>query len=191
MASDSSLFDVCVICALEEEARAAIDVFSKEYSVEFQAGFSRQLRREYRYAEVSNGHGETIRVHLSWLPDYGPIQTAIHVQSVLAEIKPRFAAMVGICAGDKRDVNLGDLVVAERAFTYDSGKFYVGIDGRTEHHHDTNSRHPDQTTLQYVRLFDSWEETVAKLPRPISKRQQREWILNQLLATPSAKLQQF
>src|ERR1700694_5372121 len=130
-AMSGAYFDVCIVCALAEEAEAFMHVVEQEHKVAFASGFSID-KREYRYTTIQNCAKEPLKVHLSWLPRYGPIETALHVKSLLHEFNPRFVGMSGICAGDKRAVKLGDLVLAERAFNVDSGKLVAGADGASE-----------------------------------------------------------
>jgi hypothetical protein len=43
MASDSPYFDVCIFCAMAEEAEAVIEVFSRQCKVRFEQAFSNGL----------------------------------------------------------------------------------------------------------------------------------------------------
>jgi nucleoside phosphorylase len=177
--------DVCIICALPEEADTFMRTLFQHFEVVFERAFSKRSQREYRYATVLNNYGELLKVLVSWPPAYGAVETSLHLKPILEEYKPRFVVMTGICAGDRRKVKLGDLIVADRTFTYDNGK-YVRDDNRRVYLHDTDTRHADPTVLQFVRMFDAWKPLVATIPRPCSRRQQREWLLCQLLekATP-------
>lgn len=179
------LFDICVFCALAEEAEGFLKASGNLCDARFQQGFSKRNDREYRQTTVKNNLGELLRIHVSWPPSYGPVEASLHLKATLDEFQPRLAVMTGICAGDKRQVKLGDLVIPDRAFTYDSGKIVVGQDGRKEHMYDVDTGHPDQTLLQYARMFSGWTDIAATLKRPISRRQQRDWLLNRLLEIPS------
>ncbi len=86
--------------------------------------------------------------------------------------------MTGICAGDAQDVQLGDLVVAERTFTYDNGKFTLDEYGRRVHLHDTMTYQLDANILQFLGLFDNWKPLVASMDRPLSVPEQREIALH-------------
>ncbi|HZO71775.1 MAG TPA: hypothetical protein VFB60_06195 [Ktedonobacteraceae bacterium] len=174
-------FDVCVVCALGEEAEAFIDALTELCGVTCGAEFSTRNQRAYRCATIDNNKGEPLSILVTWPPSYGSTEISLHLSSVLEEFKPRFVAMTGICAGDKNKVKLGDLVVAERAFFYDSGKIGLGRDGLPEQHYDTSTYHPDQNVLQFARMFHGWQSVAAAVLRPPSKRQQREWLLNTLL----------
>lgn len=173
-------FDVCVICALPEEAKALMHVFAERFGTDFARDFGAD-NREFRKAVIRNDMNEKLKIHVSCPPRFGPVEAGIHCKAVLDEFKPRFAAMTGICAGDRNEVVLGDIVVAERAFIYDSGK--VKADSYA---HDTDTYHPNMNVRQYILMFNSWEKEAGKLKRPISMRSQKDWILNTLLddATP-------
>jgi nucleoside phosphorylase/tetratricopeptide (TPR) repeat protein len=97
----------------------------------------------------------------------------LHLSRVLEEYQPRIAIMTGICAGDAQRVQLGDLVVAERTFTYDNGKFT--LDGSKKVHlHDTMTYQLDANILQFLGLFDEWKPLVARLKRPPYPPEQRK-----------------
>jgi len=180
MPTDSQSCDVCVVCALPEEAEAVTAVFSRNTGVEFQLGTSNDGRAYYA-AAIQNNAGEPLRIHVSCAPKYGPVEMALHLKAVLGEFKPRLAVMTGICAGDKTKVSLGDIIVADRAFPYESGKIVLNEDNQRVHEHDTDTAHADPTTLQQHQMFSTWTENVRKIKRPRSKRQQRDWLLTQLL----------
>lgn len=181
-------FDVCIVCAMPEEAEACIKEISRQCDVSFHKAFSPHTNREYRHTVIQNKKGERLTIHVSWSPGYGLIETGLHIRPILDEFRPRFVAMTGICAGDKRKVKLGDIIVAERAFAYDTGKFLMGEDGRQEYERDTDTWHPQPDVLQFVRMFDDWKSAVADLKRPYSRYQQRDWLLSKLLEASTPRL---
>jgi nucleoside phosphorylase len=185
--SEELLVDVCIVCALAQEAKAFLDVVSEQCQITFESRTSARHGYDYRFAAIQNNKKETLTLHVSWLPRYGPQAMILHLSHVLEEYQPRFAAMTGICAGDRLRVNLGDLIVAERTYTYDNGKFAKDKDGRTVYIHDTTTHQLDGNILGFVQFFEQWKPLVAQLTRPSSKRQQRDWLLSQLLdeQTPS------
>jgi nucleoside phosphorylase len=81
------------------------------------------------------------------------VEAAVHIKSLLQEFQPRFVAMTGICAGDKTRVSIGDLIVAECTYIYDSGKILLDKEkhNRKEYVSEGRMYHPDQQTLQYAR----------------------------------------
>jgi tetratricopeptide (TPR) repeat protein/nucleoside phosphorylase len=167
-------FDVCVVCALPEEVRAFLDIVHQQCEDTLDERISPRYQYSYRVATLKNDKDEPLNVHISWLPRYGPQETTLHLSHVLEECQPRIVIMTGICAGDRQKVQLGDLVVAERTFLYDTGKFALDEDGRRVHLHDTMTHQLNANILQFLGLFDTWKPLVASLKRPVSFPQQRE-----------------
>lgn len=159
------LFDVCIVCALPEEVKAFLAAIKPYCESDLEEHTSPRHGYSYRSASLKNDKGQALNLHISWLPRYGPQEMTLHLSRVLEECQPRIAIMTGICAGDRRHVQLGDLVVAERTFTFDSGKFTLD-DGRQVHLHDTMTYQLDAKTLQFLGLFDKWRPLVARLKRP-------------------------
>jgi hypothetical protein len=173
-------FDVCIVCALPEEAKAAISIIEKEYGVKFQRAETKR-KQEYRFAQIQKGRNK-INIHISWAADKGPVEMVLHLFPTLTEFKPRWVFMTGICAGDRRAVQLGDLIVAKRTYFYDNGKVEMDVDRKTEVYlPDTDTRRGDPCIVHDLAMFDGWKKYVKKLDRPISKHQQRDWILSRLL----------
>jgi len=169
-------FDVCIVCALPEEARAFLEVLQQQGDGALEEHVSSRYQFSYRSARLRNQQGESLNLHISWLPRYGPQEMTLHLSRLLEECQPRIAIMTGICAGDAQQAHLGDLVVAERTFTYDNGKFTLDEQGRSVHLHDTLTYHLDANILQFLGLFDEWKPLVARLKRPPSSREPRETI---------------
>lgn len=161
-------FDACIVCALPEEVRAFLEVVRTHCESPPEECSSSQYGYSYRSATLRNDRNEPLTLHISWLPRYGPQEMTLHLSRVLEECQPRIAIMTGICAGDAQHVQLGDLVVAERTFTYDNGKFARDKRGRRVHQHDTTTYQLDANILQFLGLFDDWEPLIARLEWPPS-----------------------
>lgn len=61
--------------------------------------------------------------------DKGLSSAAIAATKGIQAFRPRYVVMVGICAGVKGRVNIGDIVVADPSWDWGSGKTKVGTDG--------------------------------------------------------------
>jgi tetratricopeptide (TPR) repeat protein/nucleoside phosphorylase len=166
--------DVCIVCALPEEVRAVLAVVKPHCEHGLEEHSSPRYGYSYRSAELKNDKNEPLTLHISWLPRYGPAEMTLHLERVLEECQPRLAIMTGICAGDAERVQLGDLVVAERTFTYDNGKYTLDEQGRTVHLHDTLTYQLDANILQFLGVFDAWQPLVARLKRPASSPERRK-----------------
>lgn len=77
MEKRTQVFDVCIVCALYEEAEAVLSEFSARCHVSFLKEFSGMDRYEYRYASIVNNRGESLTVLVTWLSDSGPTQTRV------------------------------------------------------------------------------------------------------------------
>src|SRR5258706_4498582 len=92
MNSEELSINVCVVCALAEEAKAFLDVVSEQCQVMFISRTSPRYGYDYRFATIQNNKKETLTLHVSWLPHYGPQEMILHLTHVLEEYSPRFAA---------------------------------------------------------------------------------------------------
>ncbi len=173
MEKPPQLFDVCIVCALPEEARAFLEAMQQQYQGTVEERFSPRYLYSYRFATLKNDKNEPLNLHISWLPRYGPQEMVLHLSRVLEECQPRIAIMTGICAGDEQYVQLGDLVIAERIFTYDNGKYTLDEHGRSVHQHDTLTYQLDANILQFLGLFDDWKLLVADLEHSLSQPDER------------------
>lgn len=66
--------------------------------------------------------GQLVKVCASYTPRMGMVSTALHSAAILATLRPKIIAMCGICAGVRGKVNLGDVLFADPAWDFQSGK---------------------------------------------------------------------
>jgi nucleoside phosphorylase len=66
--------------------------------------------------------GRRITVCATAAPRMGMVATALHSASLIAQLRPRIIAMTGICAGVRGKVSLGDVLFADPAWDFQSGK---------------------------------------------------------------------
>ncbi len=163
-------FDICVLCALYEEASAVIDEFETRCGVSFTRAFRSLNQLEYRYTTIQNQRGESLAIFVTWLSRMGALRTALDLSPLLHEIRPRFVAMTGVCAGDRHKVKLGDLIVATDAYHPEEGKITTGSDGQPIHLPETRTASATTQVVQYVRGFDEWKAPVRELKRRQLKR---------------------
>lgn len=64
----------------------------------------------------------TITVCATFAPRMGMVSTALRSSSMISQLRPRLLAMCGICAGVKGKVNIGDVILADPAWDFQSGK---------------------------------------------------------------------
>src|SRR6266851_6989565 len=76
-------FDVCIVCALYEEAEAVLKEFSARCGVSFTKAFSSMDRYAYQHTTIWNKQGEPLTVLVTWLSDSGPTQTGLDLKPFL------------------------------------------------------------------------------------------------------------
>ncbi len=169
MADENRHVDVCIVCAKADEAQAAVKEFSSRCGVPYKQKFiesDNNYKYAYDYMEIKNDKKEALTVLVTSLAYQGPVQTASFVTFLLNTFHPRFAAMTGYCAGDKTDLNLGDLVVAEAAYHYEEGKVNAVEDGQKLHVPLIRPKEPAVNIIQYVNRFNAWKMPVGEIKPP-------------------------
>ena len=81
-------FDVCVVCALPEEARAFLEVVQQQSNNVIEECVSPRYHYSYRFATLKNNKDEPLSLHISWLPRYGAQEMTLHLSRVLEEYQP-------------------------------------------------------------------------------------------------------
>lgn len=129
--------------------------------------------------------GNTLEVITTWATEMGGVATAALATSLIEKYNPQCISMCGICAGRRGKLSLGDVIFADRLWTYDTGKLVVeqGPNGeRVERFYGDMFQH---------RLPERWKQRVEAYkvadalwlnlrPRPLQL--QAEWLLLRLRA---------
>lgn len=180
-------FDICIVCALAEEARAVVNEFSDRCdNVHFQQAFSNRNGYEYQHAILNNNGGEPLTALIMCMPFTGPVETVNSVRSLLEEFRPRFMAMTGICAGYKEKVALGDLVAASYAFHYEEGKVEADEEGEDRFRPEWRTHGPTKRIVQYINNFAGWETPVAEMKQRMFGRELQQSEQPQCFLAPIA-----
>lgn len=174
-------FDICIFCALPEEGKALMDVFGP---LIWQKFIDQSIKRDCQQCIIENSRKEKLKIHLSWLPRYGPVEMAIHGTMVLSHHRNlRMALMAGFCAGNKnKEVQLGDLIAADCAWPLDAGKALLGSSGRTKIVNDQRltAGNISSNLRHFLQSFDNWKYSVNQELRPRSQQEQRDKLLQKL-----------
>jgi hypothetical protein len=72
-------FDVCIVCALPEEARALLTVLKPYCEDRLEEHTSPRYGYSYRSTVLKNDKHELLTIHISWLPRYGPQEMTLHL----------------------------------------------------------------------------------------------------------------
>lgn len=66
--------------------------------------------------------GRSLTISVTTAPRMGMIATALRASAIIAALRPRLICMTGICAGVRDKVKLGDVLFADPAWDFQSGK---------------------------------------------------------------------
>ena len=168
MDKQSQFFDICILCALSEEAEAVRSEFEARCQP-FQSAVTEKRKYPYWHTICKNLREEPLTVLVMAMPFTGPVEIPIFVQSLLDEFHPRFIAMTGICAGD-RNVAIGDLVVASYAFPHDAGKIEPGNEGQDSLHPEWRTAGPQSRIIMYAQELTTWKRPLIKMKRRLLGR---------------------
>jgi nucleoside phosphorylase len=105
------------------------------------------------------------------------------------QLRPKCLAMTGICAGNRREVKLGDLIIADKVFDVDFGKLIAFYDERgvreSEILHDITTYNLNPVWRDRINNLDQnpipWVDSISQEnPRPKPYASQESWLLCQL-----------
>jgi nucleoside phosphorylase len=142
----------------------------------------------YYWRSFERDDGTSFVVATASASSIGEQTSIVTVPRLVARLRPRCLAMVGICAGNREeDVRLGDIVIADRVFDFDFGKlkaYYNKRQGRREEFlHDLTTynlcpRWKDQINNLSQQPFE-WISSIHS-KRPKSDEHQEYWLLHQV-----------
>ncbi|HEX2691990.1 MAG TPA: hypothetical protein VHN14_35520 [Kofleriaceae bacterium] len=115
--------DVLIVVALEAELDAVLAEGGG-------ADGWRKLRDHVHVRTLPNGAGRALGVAAAWTGAMGAMATAARAAPLVEALQPSCLAMCGICAGKRGDVALGDVIVADRVYSFDHGKLVAAEDGK-------------------------------------------------------------
>src|SRR5262249_17168272 len=149
----------------------------------------RTVRDHVHVCTLPNDAGQPLGVAAAWTGAMGAMATATRAAPLIAELKPTCLAMCGICAGKRGDVALGDVIVADRVYSFDHGKLIATEDGKgTSFFHDIETYNLERSWRLDAAAFRrdlDWAKPL--LPRrPPTQQAQRRWLLRTLLAHEQA-----
>ncbi len=105
-----------------------------------------------------------LRIRTTWAPYKGCEHAQAVASKLIIQHPARCLAMSGICAGRRGKVALGDVIFAERLWSYDAGKTTVK-DGTTKFEADVQQFNPPSNWLHRMQGF-----TISKDAQWLSER---------------------
>ncbi len=115
--------DICVLNALRVPELDAV-LSSWPLSLGAEKLLCRNIAYRTGTVDLKGTPRRIVCAHLSQM---GPIASSHAATALLTEFRPRVLLMTGICGGFAEQVNLGDVLVAEKSWDWQSGKWTGGV----------------------------------------------------------------
>jgi len=176
--SDATEIDVLLICALKDEYDQVLSVTEGLVGDGWQE-FVTAGGWTVSDASFSSITNKPIHIRTTWASYMGRETTQAITSKLIHEQPARCIAMSGICAGRRGKVSLGDVIFAERMWSYDAGKLTVE-DGKQHFQCDEIQYRPSHTWVQRMQQINakdaSWISSRPRLPLEY----QEEWVLRRM-----------
>lgn len=112
--------DVVVLTAVKLEYDELLKVSTGAIDIAWQSRLTHGAF-EVSICRFQTAGGGVLKVAAAYCSAMGAIASADSAASLIHELSPRCLAMTGVCAGRRGEVNLGDVIVGDRLWTYDTG----------------------------------------------------------------------
>lgn len=172
----SGLADVLILCALQDEYRALLSVNTGLMGQGWQ---ERKTSSGWQIAEAQflSDSGSPVHVIASFCAFMGKEQASATLAHLWREVPARCIAMSGICAGRRGKVALGDVLIADRLYSYDAGKLTV-VDGVSSFQGDPIQVGPGPHWVQRMQIVASVAPGSWINDRPkMTLDTQEDWVL--------------
>lgn len=176
LTSQSGLADVLILCALQDEYHALLSVTT---GLTGQGWQERKTSSGWQIAEAQflSDSGSPVLVIASFCAFMGKEQASATLAHLWSEVPARCIAMSGICAGRRGKVALGDVLIADRLYSYDAGKLTV-VDGVSNFQGDPIQVGPGPHWVQRMQIVASVAPGSWINERPqLTLETQEDWVL--------------
>jgi nucleoside phosphorylase len=119
------LVDVLIVTGVKEEHDALLEVDIGAWPGSRWEVRPGPLGLDVAFRDFKAADGSPMRVAATRALEMGGVATANAAAPLVQAYAPRCLAMCGVCAGRRGDVELGDVIIADRLWTYDTGKLKV------------------------------------------------------------------
>jgi hypothetical protein len=177
--------DVLILTALQDELEAVLALGETGRA----AWHERKDEKGFRLyrAAFPNARGGALTIAAAWIGKMGERAAARRAQQLVEELDPACLAMCGICAGDRKKVALGDVIVADLLYSYDHGKVEATAGKPPLVSHSLRTFDLEATWgMDAAFLARELNLTTLAQARPRSQAVQRRWLLSTLLAHEDA-----
>lgn len=120
MISHEYKYDLAIVTAVEVEFKSVYHL--KDVQWEQNKEYPEDTTTTY-YEGVFKNNDKELKVILAQAPQMGMPAAAVLSTKIINNFRPRYLSMVGIAAGVRDEIDLGDILIAEQCWDYGSGKY--------------------------------------------------------------------
>jgi len=173
----SQRIDVLILTAVQDELEAVLALADGWQQSRDAEGYRLHIR------DFITESGKPFTVATAWIGEMGKQSAAIRGKQLLDELSPSCLAMCGVCAGYRKEVALGDIIVADQIWAVDDGK-HVVEPGKPDVCYHALRTFDLKSTWKMDAAFLAREFNVQVLnsKRPPPQDTQLRWILHTLYA---------
>lgn len=141
-------YDIGIICALENPEFFHIKELSSDWKLISNKNSSIQFYETY----FIKGE-KKLKVIATCIDKMGMVATSIIATQMIESYRPKYLTMTGIAAGIKNEVELGDLLVFEYSWDYNSGKIKSDSHGNELFEVDIRQESLSSDLCNYMKLL--------------------------------------
>lgn len=152
-------YDIAILCALyNPEFKSILDLDCNWEKLDLLDDSTSDY-----YKGTFQKNGEEIKLVATSSPQMGMPASSLMATKLIDRFKPKYLVMTGISAGVKGKVNLGDIIVADNCWDYDSGKRVVQGDGLTKLIPDYRQLRLDPTLSNFAKRISTQSAILAEI----------------------------
>ena len=176
--------DVLVLCALKDEFDQLLAVEDGLLSDGWvQSTSNGRIVADATFSTTDDRH---LSIRATWAASMGREQTQAVIGEHTRNTPVKCIAMSGICAGRRGKTELGDVIFAERLWSYDAGKSVVDTEGNESFQGDMVQYRPSEAWVQHMQNISVLDSAKWLLNRPLLPLEYQEnWVLQRLVAGES------
>jgi nucleoside phosphorylase/CheY-like chemotaxis protein len=111
-------YDLAIVTALDKIEMESV----KKLSTNWEKYEVANDGMNYYSTQFIDNNGKNLKVIAASAPEMGMVASSVTATKIIYNFCPRYLVMVGIAAGVKGKVNIGDVMVADPSWDYGSGK---------------------------------------------------------------------
>lgn len=171
--------DILLLCALKDEYDQVINVIDGIQSAVW-LEHNDPSGRCVADATFLTEQNTKITIRATWAPHMGRDAIQSHASKIINETQLKCICMSGICAGRRGKVELGDVIFAERLWSYDAGKTIIEK-GKEVFQADMRLHGPSDLWIQHMQNIkvSNFETKTWMKNRPDNPYENQElWAMN-------------